>query len=876
MIQYCHSAKNDIKKRNKPISEVWSPHIRSIADVFESMNPASSPFFHIEGPLPADCPSYVERPCDEQVFQKLRRTESCWVFGSPHTGKSSLGVRMAHRLREQDFEVAVLRLGVSNLTQSAELLYESLLKQLLAQLQTENECNSSLSDSVDKTPADRFFATVCEIASNENRGSLIVVLDDIHCFRELAFPITAFLESLQSVTSLSPGSRERRRLAFLFLGTAHISELAPEASASNFNLGEPVELTDFTPDEASALESELVNSKQGSEFQNSASSLARILHWTNGHPYLTQKLCLGLSQFIVSHGGASTHKIDDHSVDRLCEDLLLSNRARDRDNHLNAVRHCLKRKNINLADVLSLLIRIRNREIVNSEKSQRPLIVLLESGIVQSSQGSIQIRNRIYERVFDLDWAMARLPILRDSAPTSVAIMPFRDDAADPLDEYWADGLTEELINALGQIPGLSIAAPGSVFQFKGKQENLLELATKLRAEVVLNGIVRRREESLRIFVELVSTKNGYRLWSDSFLCRTKDVLEIQETITSAVAERLQIHWQSQEKRRASGPPTENLEAYNLYLKGRFLWNKRQEESVKQSIGLFQDAIGLDPQFALAFAGLADAYNILGTYNYVPPAQAYPRGKVAALKALEIDERLAPTHAAFGCVSAIYDWDWTGAEEAFKCAIDLNPSYAPARQWYAVNCLTPLGRHEESLNELRKAQAVDPLSLGVQASVALAYYYAHDYEKAIEQCRFTLEMEERFWVIHMFAAWAHLQMGNLGEALAASERACNLGKTDPVALAAFGHAHALAGDHAKGLAVLTELTELAKNRYVPSGELAFLCIGLGNIEQAFGWLGKAEEEKALRLIYLKVEPRFDAIRSDPRFQDLLRKVGLAG
>lgn len=831
------------------------------------MTSDESSFFVIDGPLPHDCPAYIQRPCDEALVDRLRRSQFCWVRGSRHTGKSSLMIRAAEILRKADFRIAKLDLAKVDSGVPPEQSFISLLQQLSSQLTFDSNLKSSTSDAPVDNPVRNFFSTTWEIASGGTSSPLIVFVDNIDHLPELAFSENDFIEAFRDLKNKTSLETKSGPLAFCFLGMMAASDLNSSEFTNPFDPANQIELPDFSSKEAALLATGLGSKK---------ALMDRILYWTNGHPYLTQRVCFGVTQEFADTADTESFIEDLELVDLLCEDLLLSNRANERDRHLNSVREQLLEKAAATEDLLKTYIRIRGCGAVEDPDSNPSVRLLGATGILRIEQNIPRIRNRIYERVFDRDWAMENMPILRSSSSCAIAVMPFLDEDADPLDEFWADGLTEELTNALGQVPGLSVASPGSTFQFKDKPEDLPEIASKLKVEIVLNGVVRRTADRVHIFTELVNVSDGYRLWSGSFDHRAKDLLEIQEHITNAIVERLNVRLEKRDESSSARSPTENIEAYNLYLKGRFYWNKRHGEAVKKSIGLFQDAIGLDPEFALAYAGLADAYNTLGTYNYAPPAQAYPRGKVAALKALEMDERLAQTYAAFGCISSIYDWDWAGAEDAFKCAIDLNPSYAPARQWYAVNCLTPLGRHEESMTQLRNAQAVDPLSLGIQTSVALAYYYARDYEQAIEQCRFTLEMEENFWIVHMFLAWAYLQTSHFDEAVKCCQKASELGKSDPVALAALGHAHALAGNREQASEILGELKSLAENNYVPSAELTFLCLGLEDTEQAFMWLDKAEKEKALRLIYLNVEPRFDPIRTNPRFQELLAKVGLNG
>jgi serine/threonine-protein kinase len=319
---------------------------------------------------------------------------------------------------------------------------------------------------------------------------------------------------------------------------------------------------------------------------------------------------------------------------------------------------------------------------------------------------------------------------------------------------------------------------------------------------------------------------------------------------------------------------TQSIEAHNLYLRGRYYWNRRSEPAVRRSIELLQEALQKDPEYALAYAGLADAYNILGAYSYVPPAEAYPKARAAAIQALDLDENLAQAHCALGCASAVHGWDWKRSEMEFQRAIEINPSYAPARQWYAINCLTPLGRHSEALAELRQAQEVDPLSISLRATVGMAYYFAERYEEAIAQFRETIEMDENFWVSYLFLGWACTQVGRLSESLEAFQASIGLGQGDPIAVAGLGYAQALCGKKNLVWRTLEQLTNLARSRYVPASEIMAIHVALDDFGQAQRWLERACEERSFNLIYLLVDPRLAPVRALPQFRPSVKEIGL--
>lgn len=836
----------------------------------KTMGTSENSFYVTGGTLRPDAPCYVERQADKDLYDGLLKSEFCYVLTSRQMGKSSLMARTARKLREQKVRIALLDLTAIGQNLTPEQWYGGLTANLGRQLGLEDELDTYWLNEVRLSPVQRFFSAIREVGMRQHPGRMVIFVDEIDTVRSLPFSTDEFFAAIRECYNRRTEDPNLNQLAFCLLGVATPSDLVRDSRATPLNIARRIELNDFTGEEAAPLAKGF-----GLGEERAQELLDRILHWTNGHPYLTQRLCRATAEANTSEHPPKPRIANRRSIDRVCEDLFLSNRARERDDNLLFVRECLLRSDADLAGLLELYDRVRNFAVVHDDETHLLIKALRLSGITRVEKSLLRVRNRIYERVFDHDWVMANVPVIRHPGTRAIAVMPFHDDSVDPLNDYWTDGLTEELINALGQVPGLTVASRSSAFEFKGKTENLNEIASRLNVEIALEGTVRRMGDRVRISVELVSVTDGYRLWAETFNYRAKDLFAIQDEITGAIVARLKFGLRSQSDAYATKPPTDSPEAYNLYLKARYDWNKRHEAAVRRSIRFFDEAIHKDPHFALAYAGLADAYNLLGIYNYLPPVEAYPKAKAAGLKALEIDDKLAQAHATLGCVYSIYDWNWARAEAEFKRSIQLNPSYVPARQWYAINCLTPLARHEEAINELRKAQAVDPLSLGVQASLALTFYYARQYERAIGQCRLTLDMEEDFWVTHLFLGWAYLQRSMFAEAIAACQCAAQRGKNDPVALASLAYAHALAGNRGEALRLADDLTALTQERYVPASEIAILWLGLGDAERAMQWLLKASEEKSLRQIYLKVEPRLDGLRKDPRFSEMLAKVGFS-
>jgi len=453
---------------------------------------------------------------------------------------------------------------------------------------------------------------------------------------------------------------------------------------------------------------------------------------------------------------------------------------------------------------------------------------------------------------------------------TSIAVLPFANKTADPNAEYLSDGISESLINSLSQLPGVKVIARSSAFAYKGKETDLKEVANALGVEAILTGRVTQRGENLSISVELVNASDKTQVWGEQYDRKMSDLLAIQREIASEIVEKLKPKVSGEEKGVAKHY-TESNEAYQLYLKGRFHWNKRTAEALKKSIEYFNQAIDKDPRFALAYAGLADSYVVPG--NRLPPREAMPKAKAAALRALELDDTLAEAHASLGRVFAAYDWDWRNAEKEYKRAIELNPRYATAHQWYG-GYLSVMGRSNEAIAERKRAVELEPLSLVINFELGLAFYYDRDYDRAIEQFQKTLELDQNFAVAHNFLAAAYEQKGMYNEAIAEFKKAIPLTAGDTtLSKAGLGHVYGVSGKKNEARTLLDELKQLSAQEFVPATSLALIYAGLGENDQAFVWLDKGFEERAFQLQWIKLDPRWDSLRSDPRFQDLMRRIG---
>ncbi|MFQ5944808.1 MAG: adenylate/guanylate cyclase domain-containing protein [Anaerolineae bacterium] len=461
---------------------------------------------------------------------------------------------------------------------------------------------------------------------------------------------------------------------------------------------------------------------------------------------------------------------------------------------------------------------------------------------------------------------------VKPTAP-SVAVLPFENMSPDPENEYFADGMTEEILAHLSKIRALKVAARTSAFRFKGKEVDLREVGRELGVRTVLEGSVRKHADRLRITAQLIDAADGFHLWSDQYDRNLDDVFEIQSEIAQRVAEALEIELLGDEKQAIDEAPTGSLEAYTLYLQGRFFWNKRTVADLERAIEQFEDAIALEPEYALAHTGMADAYVLLERYGGYAPSASLPIAKEAAARAVDLDSTLAEAHASLGLAAMYADWDWDGAERSLRQAIELNPSYPTAHHWLAW-VLTALGRQEEAEAEIRLAQRLDPLSLIISANVGTILYFARRYDEADEQLQRTLELEPGFVVAHQWLGRVYEQTGRYEEAIAEHSKAIEALGEDPESIASLGHAYAVAGRADDARPLLEQLDSLSKQRYVSAYWPALVHTGLGDVPQALSWLERAVEERGDWMIFLGAEPMFDPLRREQRFRLLLQQLGV--
>jgi len=461
----------------------------------------------------------------------------------------------------------------------------------------------------------------------------------------------------------------------------------------------------------------------------------------------------------------------------------------------------------------------------------------------------------------------------RGEAIDSVAVLPFVNASADPNTEYLSDGITESVINNLSQLPNLRVMARSTMFRYKGKETDPQKVGQDLGVRAVLSGRLLQRGDALIIQAELMDVAKGSQLWGGQYNRKAADVFALQEDLAKEISEKLRLRLTGEEKQRLTKRYTENAEAYQLYLKGRYYWNKGSEEGCQKAIEYFQQALDKDPSYALAYAGLADTYSLLlSAFGWFPPQEAIPKAKAAALKALEIDERLPEPHVALGYASLAYDWDWPTAGKHFQQAIALNPAYPTAHVWYS-EYLVVLGRTDEGLAEAKRALDLDPVSLLVNRNMARQLYLAGRFDRAIEQSRKMLEMDPGFPLAHWQLGTAYAIKGMYGEALAELEKYAALSGRSPLALSYVGYALARSGERSQALRIVDELQALSKRKYVYSISIARVYVGLSEKDQAIAWLEKAYQERSF-VYLLKVDPTWDPLRSDRRFQDLLRRIGL--
>jgi serine/threonine-protein kinase len=451
----------------------------------------------------------------------------------------------------------------------------------------------------------------------------------------------------------------------------------------------------------------------------------------------------------------------------------------------------------------------------------------------------------------------------------SIAVLPLENLSGDPEQEYFADGMTDELIGQLAQVSALKVISRTSVMQYKHARKPLPEIAKELNVEAVVEGTVRRSGDRVRIKAQLIEAATDRLLWASSYERGLGDILSLQSEVASEVAQEIQVVLTPEEEARLASARRVNPEAHELYMRGRYHWNRRTIEGIEKSIAHFEQALQKDPEFALAHAGLADSYGVVPFYTPLPPEEAFSRAKAAAMSALEINETLAEAHSALGFVRLYYDWDWIDAERELQRAIRLKPSYVTAYHWYA-EYLSAMGRYDEAITAINRAKELDPLSPLINTVEAIVLLFARQYDRAINQFQTTLELDPNFNLAREYLGQAYVQKGMYSEAIGEFQRAMPL--RGGLLKGELGHAYAMTGDTNKALETIHDMTKLWERGNFQAHRIAIVHTGLGDKEQALEWLEKSYTERDPWMVRLNVDPRFDTLRSDPQFQDLLRRM----
>jgi eukaryotic-like serine/threonine-protein kinase len=455
----------------------------------------------------------------------------------------------------------------------------------------------------------------------------------------------------------------------------------------------------------------------------------------------------------------------------------------------------------------------------------------------------------------------------------SLAVLPFENVSRDPENDYLSDGITGSLINNLATVPKLRVMAQSTVFRYKGREIDPQAVGRELNVRAVLTGRMMQSGGSLRIGTELVDVATGSQLWGAQFDRKPGDIFVIQDEISNEISGKLRLQLTRSEKKRLIKRHTEDAEAYRLYLQGRHHWNRWTEEGFYKAIGYFQQAIQKDPSYALAYAGVADCYVLLGWNSYLPPKDAFPKGKAAAMAALEIAPDLGEAHTDLAAVLWLHDWQWPEAQKEFQRSLELSPCYPTANHYYA-ECLMTMGRNAEALTRMKKSLELDPLSLIINDAIGWAHYHARQYDEAVEQLLRTVELDPNYPMTYWLLGLLYRKIARYDLAISAGEKGVNQSGGSPLMRAALAQTFATAGAAQKAIQILDDLQKLATERYVAPHFFAGIYVGLGEHDRALEYLEKSYAEHCHWLIYLHIDPSLDDLRNDPRFHDLLRRVGL--
>jgi TolB-like protein/Tfp pilus assembly protein PilF len=454
----------------------------------------------------------------------------------------------------------------------------------------------------------------------------------------------------------------------------------------------------------------------------------------------------------------------------------------------------------------------------------------------------------------------------------SIAVLPFENLSRDPDNAYFAEGIQDEILTRLAKVADLKVISHTSTQHYKSSPDNLPQIAKELGVANILEGSVQKSQDQVRVNVQLINAATDAHLWADSFDRKLIDIFAVESEIAAKVAEVLRAKLTGEEQHAISMQPTQNTEAYQLYLKGRFFWNKRTGPDLQKAIDYFKQAIDKDPNYALAYVGLGDSYILLSGFGAAPPQNSFPLAEAAAKKALEIDDNLAEAHTTLGFILCVHHFDFAGSIREFERAIALNPNYATAHHWFGDGPLLAVGQFDRAIAEGKRAVELDPLSVIITADLGANYLVARRYDEAIEQFHKAIDLDPRFYYAHWNLAQALEMKGDLRGALTEYKKAVEL-DDDPFVLALLGQAHAKVGQRDEALKILAQLSHIAAHRYVPSYSFALLHMALGDKDKAIEWLERSYHEGAgLDVIFLKVDPMLDPLQKEPRFQALVTKV----
>ena len=456
----------------------------------------------------------------------------------------------------------------------------------------------------------------------------------------------------------------------------------------------------------------------------------------------------------------------------------------------------------------------------------------------------------------------------------SIAVLPLENLSGDPDQEYFVDGMSDELTTHLAKIKSLRVISRTSTMRYKKSGTPLAEIARSLHVDGVVEGSVLRSGDKVRITAQLIDARTDRHLWAEEYNRNLSDVIAVQGDVAWRIAQAVRAALTPEEHARLIATRQVDPYAYEAYLKGRYFWNKRTPAEIKKAIAYFEESIALDSHNPLAYDGLADCWHSLGWYGYLSPHETFPRTRAAARRALELDATLGEAYASLAMVSMNYDWDWPAAEQEFRKAIELNPNYANAHHWYA-DYLSAVGRHQEAIAESKRAVELDPVSAIISAWLGWRYFFARQYDRAIEQYLKTLEIDPRFAPAHLVLGQGYEQKSQLEGAINELEQAVKFSQGSSLYVSSLAHAYAIAGKRSEAELLLHQLQDQSQKTYVAPFHIALVYSGLGQLDQAVGYLEKGYKERSSGMVWLKVDPRLDVLRSDPRFQDLLCQVGLA-